>query len=179
MSIEVANLFSCITTGVYVVGVISSEGQYNAFTATWVMPSSFQPPLLTLSINPRHISYQWMCKTKIFSVNVLSTSQLKYAAHFGTPSHVHTNKLDGIPWHTGKTGTPLLKEALAWFECTVCGEFSAGDHSLITGQVIRGKRGETKSDIDVLLYRDTENIDGASNLFPDGTYCCLDNTIEF
>ena len=56
MSASIAALFQRLTQGVYVVGVAHGEVR-NAFTAAWVMQVSFDPLLLALSINPRHLSY--------------------------------------------------------------------------------------------------------------------------
>ena len=57
MSGSIAPLFQRLTQGVYVVGV-AHGGVRNAFTAAWVMQVSFDPLLLTLSINPHHSSYR-------------------------------------------------------------------------------------------------------------------------
>jgi hypothetical protein len=34
-----------------------------------------------------------------------------------------------------RTGLPLLRDALAWFECQVVSEHPAGDHLLVLGKV--------------------------------------------
>jgi flavin reductase (DIM6/NTAB) family NADH-FMN oxidoreductase RutF len=63
-------LFKQISLGVYVIGVSDGERQ-NAFTAAWVMQVSFNPPLLAISINPEHYSYQLLQKGGVCTVNVL------------------------------------------------------------------------------------------------------------
>ena len=55
MKRSIAALFQRLTQGVYVVGVAHGAVR-NAFTAAWVMQVSFDPLLLTLSINPHHSS---------------------------------------------------------------------------------------------------------------------------
>ena len=64
----------------------------------------------------------------------------------------------------GRTGTPLLREAVAWFECRVLAEYPAGDHVLVLGQVINGKLLDAEAE--PMTYRDTGAMNGASALFP-------------
>jgi flavin reductase (DIM6/NTAB) family NADH-FMN oxidoreductase RutF len=158
-----AELFQRMTTGVYVVGVAAGERR-NAFTAAWVMPVSFQPVMLTLSINPRHSSYALLKEGGVFSINVLGREQIAMAARFGAPAD--TCKLASVNWRTGKTGAPLLEDAVARFECRVSGELRAGDHVLVLGRVVDGVL--LRPDAEVLTYRDTGDMDGASGIFPEG-----------
>ena len=136
MSGAVAALFQRLTHGVYVIGV-AHGGVRNAFTAAWVMQVSYDPLLLALSINLHHSSYRLLKKGRAFSVNVLKKGQLDLAEHFGRP--VGADKLARTEWKTDRLGLPLLREALAWFECEVLHEYLAGDHVLVLGKVIDGE----------------------------------------
>ena len=161
MSGPTAALFQRLTQGVYVIGVAHAETR-NAFTAAWVMQASFDPLLLVLSINPDHSSYQLLKEGRSFSVNVLKKHQLDLAEHYGRPGR--TDKLVSTDWTTGRSGLPLLREALAWFECEVISEHPAGDHVLVLGRVIDGKLLDL--DAEPMLYRETGSMDGASSLYP-------------
>ena len=163
MSDSIAALFQRLTQGVYVVGVAHGEAR-NAFTAAWVMQVSFDPLLMALSINPQHSSYGLLKRSRAFSVNVMKKSQMELAAHFGRPARA--DKLALMEWPTGRAGTPLLREALAWFECQVVSEHPAGDHVLVLGKVIDGRL--LDSEADPMTYRETGAMDGASALFPEG-----------
>jgi flavin reductase (DIM6/NTAB) family NADH-FMN oxidoreductase RutF len=162
MSQAMADLFKRITCGVYVVGVAAGD-RHNAFTAAWVMPVSFDPLLLALSINPLHSSYGLLKQGGSFSVNVLSREQMDLARHFARPADA--DKLASVTWRKGRRGTPLLTEALAWFECDLIEDHPAGDHVLALGRVIDG--GLLKPDAEPLIYRETGDMDGASTIFPD------------
>ena len=70
-----------------------------------------------------------------------------------------------IEWTTGRSGLPLLRDAIAWFECQVVGEHPAGDHMLVLGKVIDGKLLDPEAE--PMSYRQTSAMDGASELFPD------------
>ncbi|MDQ8697163.1 flavin reductase family protein [Hyphomicrobium sp. LHD-15] len=162
MSATIAALFQRLTHGVYVIGVGEGE-QRNAFTAAWVMQVSFAPLLLALSINTRHSSYRLLKEQRAFSVNVLGKDRLDLAAHFGQSATV--DKLRSQSWTAGHTGVPLLRDAIAWFECTLEDERPAGDHALVLGKVIDGKLLDPGAE--PLAYRDTGALDGAAALFPD------------
>jgi flavin reductase (DIM6/NTAB) family NADH-FMN oxidoreductase RutF len=119
MSEPTAALFQRLTQGVYVVGVAHRDVR-NAFTAAWVMQVSYDPLLLALSINPTNSSYLLLKEGRSFSVNVLKKDQFDLADLFGRSDLA--DKLALTKWTTGRIGLPLLREALAWFECQVVSE---------------------------------------------------------
>jgi flavin reductase (DIM6/NTAB) family NADH-FMN oxidoreductase RutF len=162
MSKKMVELFRRITTGVYVIGV-AANNRSNAFTAAWVMPVSFQPLLLALSINPRHSSYQLLKASGVFSINVLRQDQIELAAQFGQPAE--TDKLASVIWRQGVYGAPLLDDVIAYYECKVVAETLAGDHILVLGQVVNGML--LQADAAPLKYADTADMDGASRMFPE------------
>jgi flavin reductase (DIM6/NTAB) family NADH-FMN oxidoreductase RutF len=162
MSGSIAALFQRLTQGVYVVGVAHGH-ERNAFTAAWVMQVSYDPLLLALSINPEHFSYILLKEGRSFSVNVLKKGQLDLADRYGRSARA--GKLALTEWKTDRIGLPLLREALAWFECQVVSEHPAGDHVLVLGEVIDGKL--LDSEAEPMCYRETGAMDGASTLYPD------------
>jgi flavin reductase (DIM6/NTAB) family NADH-FMN oxidoreductase RutF len=124
---------------------------------------SFNPLLLALSIDPHHSSYRLLKEGQAFSINVLKKGQLDLAEHFAQPSS--TDKLAGQRCTMGRMGLPLLREALAWFECHLVDEHPAGDHMLVLARVIGGKLLDVEAE--ALSYRETGEMDGSSALFPD------------
>ncbi|MBS0234451.1 MAG: flavin reductase family protein [Proteobacteria bacterium] len=158
---SIQDLFQRLTLGVYVIGVVNGETR-NAFTAACVMQASYDPLLLALSINRLHSCYGTLRRGQAFSVNVLKTGQLDLAAHYGRPAR--DDKLASTSWMTGITGAPLLRAALAWFECEAVAEYPAGDHVLVVGKVIGGE--VLDSVAEPMSYRETGDLDGASTLYP-------------
>ncbi len=162
MSGSVSAVFQRLTQGVYVIGVAHGEAR-NAFTAAWVMQVSYDPLLIALSINPNHSSYLLLKEGRSFSVNVLKKGQLDLADHYGRPAR--TDKLALTNWTTDQNDLPLLREAAAWFECQVVSEHPAGDHVLVLGKVIHGKLLDSQAE--PMCYRETDQMDGASTLYPE------------
>jgi len=161
---SVATLFRRLTLGVYVIGVSDGE-RSDAFTAAWIMQASFDPLLLAISINPDNASYELLHASGWFTVNVLKQGQLDLARHFGTKSGRDQDKLARMRTRPGRAGSPILEDALAYFECELEGRTRAGDHELVLGRVADGRILDAKAA--PLTYADTGDMDGSSALYPD------------
>jgi flavin reductase (DIM6/NTAB) family NADH-FMN oxidoreductase RutF len=160
---ETVTLFRRLTYGVYVVGV-ADGAKRDAFTAAWVMQTSFDPLLLALSINPGNASYPLLHASGGFTVNVLKKEQQDLARRLGTRSGREEDKLAGIRWRPGRTGAPILEEALAYFDCELAGRLRAGDHELVLGRVTDGR--VLAPGAVPLTYAETGDMDGSSALYP-------------
>jgi flavin reductase (DIM6/NTAB) family NADH-FMN oxidoreductase RutF len=157
-------LFRRLTNGVYVIGV-SHDGRSNAFTAAWLTQVSFDPLLVSLSINPEHFSYQLLQRSGFFAVSILKQGQLDVARHFGCRSGESTDKFAGVRWRPGRLGAPILLDAAGYLECRVAGSMPAGDHEIILGRVANGELLDPEATI--LAYGDTGDMDGSSALYPE------------
>ena len=160
---EIGLLFRRLSAGVYVIGAADNERR-GAFTAAWVMQASFDPLLLALSINPRHATYPLLRASGAFTVSVLKRGQLELARRFGTRSGREQDKLQGVRWHAGRSGAPVLDDALAYFDCVLAQHVPAGDHELVVGRVVAGRILEP--DAVPMSYSDTGDMDGSSALYP-------------
>jgi flavin reductase (DIM6/NTAB) family NADH-FMN oxidoreductase RutF len=160
---DIAALFHQLTLGVYVVGVAHDERR-DAFTAAWVMQTSFEPLLLALSVNPQNAAYPLLHAGGGFAVSVLRRGQLELARHFGTRSGRDQDKLAGIGWRPGRSGAPILEEALAYLDCELTKSLRVGDHELVVGRVIDGRI--LTRDAAPMAYAETGDMDGSSALYP-------------
>ncbi|HJR15827.1 MAG TPA: flavin reductase family protein [Gemmatimonadales bacterium] len=164
MPSPVLALFRRLTNGVYVIGV-SHDGRSNAFTAAWLTQVSFDPLLVSLSINPDHFSYQLLQGSGVFTVNILKQGQLDVARHFGCRSGGSTDKFAGVPWRPGRLGAPILLDAAGYLECRVVGGVPAGDHEVVVGRAANGELLDPEATI--LRYSDTGDMDESSALYPE------------
>lgn len=125
-----------IPHGVFIVGT-KQDGQLNAFTATWLNQVSFTPPLVAVGIRKDSHSFAMIQESRVFSVNILGKQQKSVAEHFVRPATVVGEKLKEVPHHLGKTGSPILDEAIAYVECEVREIANAlGDHAVVIGEVV-------------------------------------------
>ncbi|HKT60159.1 MAG TPA: flavin reductase family protein [Gemmatimonadales bacterium] len=160
-----ADLFRCLTNGLYVVGVAHADRR-DAFTAAWITHVSFEPLLLALSINPTHASYPILVAGGVFTINILRRGQLDLARHFGTQSGREVDKLRAQRWEPAIGGAPILLDAAACLECRIVGRHPAGDHELIVGQAVGGRVLDPAAE--PMTYAETGNLDGSAELFPAG-----------
>mgnify|MGYP001579325239 CR=1 FL=1 len=125
-----------IPHGVYVVGV-KHDSQLNAFTATWLTQVSFTPPLVAVGIRKDAHSFEMIKRDRVFTVNLLGKDQKSMAEHFVKPASVVGEKLQTVRHRPGKTGAPVLEEAIAYFECEVREIANdLGDHAVVIGEVV-------------------------------------------
>jgi len=155
---NIDSLFKQLTHGVYVIGVSNNERQ-NAFTAAWVMQVSHAPPLLAISINPAHYSYQLLKSSNICTVNILANHQFYLAEHFGQSN---PNKMSNHQWQQDQTGAPILSSSLAYFDCQVINYTEAGDHVIAVCRVVSAAQ---LCKGNPLLYTQTGDLDGSSTLY--------------
>ena len=122
--------------GVYIVGV-KQDAQVNAFTGTWLTQVSFTPPLVALGIKKDSHSLEMIKQDRVFSVNLLGKGQKAIAEHFVKPATVVGEKLKEVRHRAGKTGAPILEEAIAFVECEVREIANEqGDHAIVIGEVV-------------------------------------------
>jgi len=138
-----------IIHGVYVIST-RLGGRVNAMTAAWVARASFSPPLITISIGKTRHSHEMIKESGVFAVNVLGDDNIDIGKHFGLKSGAKTDKLAGVEYDTKSTGSPILRNCLAWMDCKVTGSLDAGDHTLFIGEVLDA--GVLRDDAPTLIY---------------------------
>lgn len=150
---EISKAKKLITHGVYVISTIY-EGRVNALTAAWIARASFVPPLITISIGKTRFSHDMIMGSGVFAVNVLGPDNIETGKRFGLKTGRKTDKFEGLDYETSVTGSPILKDCIAWLDCKVVSSHEAGDHTIFIGEVVSG--GVKKEGASPLIYdRDT------------------------
>lgn len=124
-----------ISYGLYVIGT-KIGNDVNAFTGNWVTQTSFVPPLVAIAAKKGTTSTDGIHDSGVFSVNVLETGQKDLAFSFFKPVSRVGNKFGDVEFYTQTTGSPILQDALSWFECKVVHEYAEGDHIIYVGEVV-------------------------------------------
>ena len=135
--------------GMYVIGSRGPHG-LNVMAAHWLMQVSFSPRMVALSLERDARTLANIHETRVFSVNVMGQDSVELLRTVLQPSDprkvlgrketapARIDKLAGIAHKTMATGCPILRDALAWFECEVEGGLPVGDHALVVARVIDG-----------------------------------------
>jgi flavin reductase (DIM6/NTAB) family NADH-FMN oxidoreductase RutF len=91
-------------------------------------------------------SKDWTAESGIFAVNILSDEQEFLAERFAARAPIVNARFDGVPYHTAITGSPILADSLAWYDCRMETLYDGGDHTIFVGRVeATGFGGESKS----------------------------------
>lgn len=132
---EISQALKKILHGVYIVST-RHGGKVNAMTAAWVARASFDPPLITIAVGTTRHSHDMIAGSGVFAVNVLSIDNILIGKHFGLKTGKKTDKFADVAFDAKITGSPILKDVVAWLDCKVVGSMKAGDHTLFIGEVL-------------------------------------------
>ncbi len=121
-------------SGVTVVTASTTQHGVKGMTATSFSSVSLEPPQILVCINQSADTGEVMLEGKHFAVNILTASQQEVSNQFAGGSS-QQERFANVSWHPGKTGSPVLDDALASIECTVVQQVQAGTHWVVIGQV--------------------------------------------
>ncbi|EDX72890.1 hypothetical protein MC7420_3336 [Coleofasciculus chthonoplastes PCC 7420] len=125
-----------IPHGLYICGVKDGDN-LNGFTVSWLMQSSFEPPLVVNCIKRETGSHEMLKKNGVFSISFLERGQKDMAAKFFKPQSRVGNKFEDVEFYEGEaTGCPIISDSLGYIECKVVDSVEKGDHSVYVGEVI-------------------------------------------
>lgn len=125
-----------IPHGLYICGVRDGE-EMNGFTASWVMQSSFKPPLIVNCVRCDSGSHKMIEKSGVFAITFLESNQKDLAAQFFKPKSRVGDKFEHVEFYEGaETGCPIIKDSLGYVECKVVDVSDKGDHTIFVGEVI-------------------------------------------
>ena len=125
--------FSNMTYGIYVL-TVKCDDIFNGMIASWVTQVSYEPPLILVAVHPNRYSHNLIEKSDAFALHVLDKSQKDMLKRFKGPDP--EKKFIDLSWETKKTGAPILKDCMAWFELQVKERHDPGNHTLFIGEVI-------------------------------------------
>lgn len=130
------------TTGVCVVAT-TEAGQQHAMTANSVTSVSLEPPLMLVCVERESRFHEAILDSGVWGVSVLSVRGRPAAEWFATRGRPLYGQFDQIAHHRGKVlDVPLLDDAVSWFECRTTEVMTAGDHSVVLGEVLRADLAE-------------------------------------
>jgi flavin reductase (DIM6/NTAB) family NADH-FMN oxidoreductase RutF len=120
-------------TGVTVVATRSADGQVHCMTVNSFASLSLEPPLILWALRARSVRFETFVKCPVFSVNVLSESQVDVARRYATPTDHAVNSRD---WKHFLSDCPVVQGAVAQFVCRTDNHVRQGDHAIQIGEVV-------------------------------------------
>ncbi len=120
-------------------------------TASAFNSLSLDPPQIVVCLHKSAFTSQMIVKSGNFAVSLLSDDQRKVSEVFAGRIAVEdiSNRFDGLETITAITGSPVLREAIAWLDCEVSKLHDGDTHWIIIGRVMAAGNSDTR---DPLIY---------------------------
>jgi flavin reductase (DIM6/NTAB) family NADH-FMN oxidoreductase RutF len=128
--------FSAYATGVTVVTVGGDAP--HGMTANSFTTVSLDPPLVLVCVGREAVMHGLLGETGTFAISVLSAGQEAVARYFADKRRpLGAEQFDGVDCVAGQvTGAPLIRGALAHFECKLHAAYDGGDHTIFVGELL-------------------------------------------
>lgn len=115
------------------------NGNDNVFTVAWTGTVCTKPPMLSISVRPERLSYEYIKETMAFTVNLPSSKMTKAVDYCGVRSGRKFNKIEEMGF-TMKEGTninvPYIDDCPISIECIVKTILPLGTHDVIIAEVV-------------------------------------------
>jgi 3-hydroxy-9,10-secoandrosta-1,3,5(10)-triene-9,17-dione monooxygenase reductase component len=125
------------------------EGDPTGLVATSFTAVSLHPPLVSFCVARTSVTWPRLRSGAGVCVSFLSAAQLDHARRLAVSGG---SKLRDLSWTPSPTGLPIVDGALAWLECAVKAEHSAGDHVIVVA-LVRGLGDRPGPADPLVLYR--------------------------
>lgn len=126
-----------LSYGLYLVSS-KRDDKFNGQIANTVFQTTSEPPTIAVSINKKNLTYEFIQRSKVFTVSILSKdTPMKFIGHFGFKSGREIDKFKDVNYKIGITGAPIvLENSLGYLEAEVTGEMDVGTHTLFIGKIV-------------------------------------------
>ena len=116
--------------GLYVLGSRAGDRR-NGMTMNFVTQVATEPKLVGVGITKEALTHELVSEGRVFALNLLNREDRAIVRKFVKPAEVDVGSrtLNGFPFHEGKTGAPILDQAVAYLECEVRIPVDCGSHT--------------------------------------------------
>jgi 3-hydroxy-9,10-secoandrosta-1,3,5(10)-triene-9,17-dione monooxygenase reductase component len=133
---EIAGHFA---SGVTIVTACDPDGEVFGLTASSFTSVSLDPLLVLVCVDRDSGTLPRLLESGAFAVNILSQAGGELARRFA--GRDRDGRFAGLEWRPASTGSPVLRDALAWLDCRLWSSVDAGDHQVLFGEVVSGDAG--------------------------------------
>ena len=129
---DLRQAFGQFGTGVAIIAFHDHESRPVGITVNSFASVSLEPPLLSWCLDNNSHLHPDVAAIERFSVNILAADQLDLSNRMaGAGSHI----LAADEFEAGTADTPLLRGALAQFDCHIHHKVEVGDHIMLIGGI--------------------------------------------
>lgn len=124
-----------LAAGVSLITTRDEAGTRHGLIATSVTSVSLEPPSLLVCINKSVSSHDALARAGIFCVNLLPEDADDIAMRFSSSRYRDVRFAEGN-WSELETGSPVLDNAIASFDCRITSTLDATSHTIFIGEVV-------------------------------------------
>lgn len=139
----------------------NKEGKENVFTVAWTGTICTKPPMLSISIRPERLSYEYIKETMEFTVNMPHKKQTRETDFCGVRSGRQLDKIKecGFTMVEGKDiNVPFIKECPVNIECKVKQIIPLGTHDIFLAEVVGSHVNENLMDENDKIHLEWANL---------------------
>jgi flavin reductase (DIM6/NTAB) family NADH-FMN oxidoreductase RutF len=124
-------------SGLYVVGARAGERR-NGMTLNWAMQVSVEPKCLAISVEQAAFTQELIAESGVFTLNLIDREDRAIVRKFTKPVEVDptARTMNGFAFHDGRTGAPILDQAVAYLDCEVRERVAVGHYTLFIGEIV-------------------------------------------
>ena len=127
----------------------NKEGKDNVFTVAWIGTVCTKPPMLSISIRPERLSYEYIKESMEFTVNLPSKNLVKKVDFCGVRSGRVIDKIKEMNFSMKegeKVSSPYIDDCPISVECQVKQIIPLGTHDVFIAEVVSSHVNENLMD---------------------------------
>ena len=124
--------------GAYIVGTKGPSGADHLMFGTWLMQTSFKPPLVVFALSQDSRTLANVRRSKAFTVSFLREGQEDLA------QAVLDEAFDKVKREKSPGGLPVVAGSAGWMECKFVDILDQGDHRIVLAETLEFGVGDGK-----------------------------------
>jgi flavin-dependent trigonelline monooxygenase, reductase component len=136
---EFKEAMAAVPAPVVVVAARDADG-LRGLTASSFTSVSADPPLVLVCLDRFTRTRDAVAASAAFTVSVLERGQEFVAERFAGRAPLVGPAWQEVPHDLGRSGLPVVRGCVAWFECALRDLLAAGDHDIALGEVTAAGR---------------------------------------
>jgi len=128
------------------------QGKRGGLAVAWATQVGTERVLIC--VGSQSATRELILSSGAFGLSVLGRDQVELGRLFGRHSIRDVDKFEGLGWHAGTTGSPLLDDCLVALDCRVEDVHDRGTAKLIVGRIVSGERRREAGE--PLIYREED-----------------------
>ena len=131
-------ILQMIPYGAYVVGTKTSGGADHLMFGTWLMQTSFKPPLVAFALSEDSRTLANVRESKSFAVSFLADGMN------GVAESIVDGSFKNVKTERTPSGLPVVAGSAGWIDCKLLEVLEGGDHRIALAEVVEVASGPGK-----------------------------------